>query len=358
MLQHMKAKCPEASEIMDSLVSGTEGKDMTMEKKEAFAEQVSLWQGGKPVEEKLNRETRYRSNDPISGPQDFVERSSVLRGGNEMQDRPFFNPYTSVKTDTRTCNQGQSRETQYESGRGDRYRDPRDYDYSGDDRTSSVFYPNENSSPVKQEDARAERYGFSGHQRADYSRQQQVQREDFGRERTARDERSFAPEERSENVEKIIIPTKYRQARVDNSGRPKTSAPRSDISTGSDASLRLDASVRSAASERSTSGEMFGMDRGRNYARELDYVKGEEGGGLSEFAAFVSKEMAPTAFDEFDAVDQRLGYVRPESKRASKTRVTSQGEVPVEIRRMGSLHDQGPSGEWEFDMAISEIPRR
>ena len=351
MLQHMKTKCPEAAEVMDSLVSGTEGKDMTMEKKEAFAEQVSLWQGGKPVEEKLNRETRYRSNDPISGPQDFIERSSVSRGGNEMQDRPFFNPYTPVKTDARVHNQRQARETHYAASRGDGYRDPRDRYYSGDDRTSSVFYPSGNSSPVRQDDARAEPYGFSGHQRADYSRQQQFQRDDFGRERMARDERPRAPEERSETIDKIIIPTKYRQANVDNSGSSTMSVPRSDMS------MRLDSS-RSAVSERSTVGQRFGMDRDRNYVRESDYRKGGEGGGLSEFAAFVSKEMDPSAFDDFDAIDGRLGYVRPESEKASKKRMTSQGEIPVEIRRLGSLHDEGPSGEWEFDMAVREIPRR
>ncbi|ESO11706.1 hypothetical protein HELRODRAFT_166723 [Helobdella robusta] len=210
MFEEMKNKCPEAADAMATLLSGGD-KESTMEKKEAFAEQVSLWQGGKPVEEKLVQETRYKSNDPISGPQDYVERSTTTRDNDSGFQTVMSSPFVPRQT-AQHRHQYKHHPEQHLQITSNRL--------VSDYQPSSVFY-----TPDHPLDRRIDNAGMpagflnDGSNRQTY---QNVSQQNVNKQINF----EYAPERKTETGDKIIIPTKYRK------NEPKPAAAHRDYEDG------------------------------------------------------------------------------------------------------------------------------
>ena len=98
MMYDIKQACPEASDTIESLLSGKLVEGGRIESKQLTLEQTNNWQKGRPLEGKVTREARVFTNDSLSGPQDFVERSSICQDLSEIPDAGSFidNPFLQM----------------------------------------------------------------------------------------------------------------------------------------------------------------------------------------------------------------------------------------------------------------------
>ena len=90
MMSEMKSACPQAADTLDSMLSGKPMEGATVQSKRMVVEQTNNWQGGKPVEGTITRQAQLYTNDPVNGPQDFVERSTVCQDLSDIPEPTTF----------------------------------------------------------------------------------------------------------------------------------------------------------------------------------------------------------------------------------------------------------------------------
>lgn len=198
MMIDMKDTCPQMAETMDSLLSGKTMEGVSVEKKQMSVEQSNMWQSGKPVEGTVTREAKVFTNDPISGPQDYVERSSVCQNLSDIPDGPTFiqHPFLQM-SDNNNSNR---------STNSSRY-------------PSSVFFtpePTFNDKPksfIKNPASYDDHNNRSQQQFASNNSTKHTNDSNYLSSNIRNDNSSYATERVNNNAfkEKIIIPTKYKE---------------------------------------------------------------------------------------------------------------------------------------------------